>query len=214
MLRALRGATTVDDDVEEHVHERVVELLEQMLRAQRHRPRRRRQHPLHRHRRLHSTFPALGARKAGFGDVPLICARELDVVRGTPAVPPGDGAPLHRAQPRRAPPHLPRTARSASATTSPSRPRWRARRAGLVGTGLIGGSIGLALRRAGLARHRRTTRDERPRATALELGAIDAVGIDPDAEVTFVATPGAGGRRRPPARRWPPVRASSPTSAA
>ena len=28
---------------------------------------------------IHSTFPAAGARKIGLGDVPLICARELDV---------------------------------------------------------------------------------------------------------------------------------------
>lgn len=33
---------------------------------------------------LHSAFPAAGARKYGLGDVPLICARELDVVDGTP----------------------------------------------------------------------------------------------------------------------------------
>ncbi len=33
---------------------------------------------------LHATFPAAGARKMGLGDVPLICARELDVVGGTP----------------------------------------------------------------------------------------------------------------------------------
>jgi chorismate mutase len=33
---------------------------------------------------LHATFPAAGARKAGFGDVPLICARELDVHGATP----------------------------------------------------------------------------------------------------------------------------------
>jgi len=33
---------------------------------------------------LHSTFPAVGARKMGLGDVPLICARELDIEGGTP----------------------------------------------------------------------------------------------------------------------------------
>lgn len=32
---------------------------------------------------LHSTFPATAARKVGLGDVPLICARELDVEGGT-----------------------------------------------------------------------------------------------------------------------------------
>lgn len=33
---------------------------------------------------LHSTYPAAAARKLGLGDVPLLCARELDVVEGTP----------------------------------------------------------------------------------------------------------------------------------
>ena len=58
----------------------------------------------------------------------------------------------------------------------------------LIGTGLIGGSIGLALRKQGW---HVTGRDRDPEraARALELGALDAVGDDPDAEVTFVATP-------------------------
>jgi prephenate dehydrogenase len=63
-----------------------------------------------------------------------------------------------------------------------------ARRAGIVGTGLIGGSIGLALRARGW-HVTGTDRDEARAARALELGAIDAVGVDPDAEVTFIATP-------------------------
>jgi len=33
---------------------------------------------------IHSVFPALAARKFGLGDVPLICARELDIDGGTP----------------------------------------------------------------------------------------------------------------------------------
>jgi chorismate mutase len=83
-LRALRGATTVDEDVEAHVHERVVELLDQMCE---------RNGIDHEDvvsilftatDDVHSTFPAAGARKAGFGDVPLICARELDVHGATP----------------------------------------------------------------------------------------------------------------------------------
>jgi prephenate dehydrogenase len=62
------------------------------------------------------------------------------------------------------------------------------RRAAVVGTGLIGGSIGLALRARGW---HVTGRDRDPArsARALALGAIDALGDDPDAELTFVATP-------------------------
>lgn len=83
-VRALRGATTVDADTSEQISERVQELLQQML-----------------ERNdvdkddcisilftatddIHSMFPALAARGMGFGDVPLICARELDITGGTP----------------------------------------------------------------------------------------------------------------------------------
>lgn len=58
----------------------------------------------------------------------------------------------------------------------------------MVGTGLIGGSVGLALRRAGwhvTGRDRDPARAER----AVAIGAADAAGSDPDAAITFVATP-------------------------
>jgi chorismate mutase len=81
-LRALRGATTVDVDEEAHVHERVVVLLEEMC------ERNAVDHDdvvsilFTATDDIHSTFPATGARKLGLGDVPLICARELDIVGG------------------------------------------------------------------------------------------------------------------------------------
>ena len=61
-------------------------------------------------------------------------------------------------------------------------------RAQVVGTGLIGGSIGMALRARGW---HVTGRDADPSraARALELGALDEVGDDRGADVTFVATP-------------------------
>ena len=62
------------------------------------------------------------------------------------------------------------------------------RRAQLVGTGLIGGSIAAALRAAGWHVPGRDA-VEAHAARALELGVIDEVGVDPDAEVTFVAVP-------------------------
>lgn len=61
-------------------------------------------------------------------------------------------------------------------------------RANVVGVGLIGGSIGLALRARGW-RVSGEDHDASRTDRALELGVIDAVGLDPDAEVTFVATP-------------------------
>jgi chorismate mutase len=33
---------------------------------------------------IHALFPAAAARDVGFGDIPLICARELDIVDATP----------------------------------------------------------------------------------------------------------------------------------
>lgn len=76
--------------------------------------------------------------------------------------------------------------------TSPvSRPLPRKRggkRAAIVGTGLIGGSIGLALRGHGW-HVTGIDHDEQRAARALVVGALDAVGEDPDAEITFVATP-------------------------
>jgi prephenate dehydrogenase len=61
-------------------------------------------------------------------------------------------------------------------------------RAQVIGTGLIGGSIGLALRAQGW---RVTGRDADPARAerARELGALDEVGDDTTADITFVATP-------------------------
>lgn len=66
-------------------------------------------------------------------------------------------------------------------------------RAGLVGTGLVGGSLGLALRRAGIT-VRGYDRDPARTARAVELGAVDeAVGslreAAADADIVFVAVP-------------------------
>jgi chorismate mutase len=82
-VRALRGATTLDVDTEEHMTERVLELLEAMF------DRNALDHDdlisilFTATDDLHATFPATAARKYGLGDVPLICARELDVEGGT-----------------------------------------------------------------------------------------------------------------------------------
>ena len=58
----------------------------------------------------------------------------------------------------------------------------------MIGLGLIGGSVGLALREQGWF----VTGDDLDRVTvdqAMERGAVDAIGLDPDAEITFVAVP-------------------------
>src|SRR6266542_2141709 len=61
-------------------------------------------------------------------------------------------------------------------------------RAVVVGTGLIGGSVGMALRRLGWHVTGRDVELDRVEM-ALKLGALDAIGHDPEATVTFVATP-------------------------
>ena len=83
-VRALRGATTVDEDVPDRINERVQVLLNRMLER----------NGVDKEDLIsivftatddiHSMFPALAARAIGFGDVPLLCARELDIVSGTP----------------------------------------------------------------------------------------------------------------------------------
>jgi len=82
--RALRGATTVDVDEASHLTDRVCTLVTKML-----------------ERNavdkddivsilftatpdIHSVFPATAARTIDLGDVPLICAQELDIAGGTP----------------------------------------------------------------------------------------------------------------------------------
>jgi len=83
-VRALRGATTVDRDEPAHITERVVALLEEMIER----------NGVHHDDLIsilftatddiHSIFPATAARSVGLGDVPLICARELDIADATP----------------------------------------------------------------------------------------------------------------------------------
>jgi prephenate dehydrogenase len=63
-----------------------------------------------------------------------------------------------------------------------------ARCANVIGLGLIGGSIGLALRDAGWRVHGDDVRPERVDA-AVARGCVDERGINADAEVTFVAVP-------------------------
>ncbi len=62
------------------------------------------------------------------------------------------------------------------------------RRAQIIGTGLIGGSIALALRSRGWHVTGRDV-DARRSERALELGVLDAVGSDDAAELAFVAVP-------------------------
>jgi chorismate mutase len=78
-VRAVRGATQLDEDTREHMLDRVAEMVLDVMAA----------NGLEvddfisviftATSDLVSEFPAYAARRLGFGDVPLLCARELEV---------------------------------------------------------------------------------------------------------------------------------------
>jgi chorismate mutase len=85
-VRAVRGATQLDEDVREHLLDRVAEMVTDVIESNSldvddfisviftSTP------------DLVSEFPAYAARQLGFVDVPLICARELDIESAMPRV--------------------------------------------------------------------------------------------------------------------------------
>jgi chorismate mutase len=82
----VRGATQLDEDVRDHLLERVAEMVVDVMEA----------NGLvvedfisvifTATSDLVSEFPAYAARRLGFGDVPLICARELEIAGSMPHV--------------------------------------------------------------------------------------------------------------------------------
>ena len=92
---------------------------------------------------LRSAFPAAAARTLGIGDVPLLCAQELDVDGALPRVvrvlgARGAGRPQARGRPR-----VPQGCRGAAPGSRPVTPSLQ-----IVGAGLLGTSVGLALARS------------------------------------------------------------------
>lgn len=85
-VRAIRGATQLEDDVREHMLDRVAEMVQGVMQA----------NGLDvddfisiiftATSDLVSEFPAYAARQLGFSDVPLICARELEIEGSMPRV--------------------------------------------------------------------------------------------------------------------------------
>lgn len=81
-VRAIRGATTLDRDDREQVIERTQELIAALFER----------NELHEDDLIsivftatgdiHAAFPAEAAREAGITHVPLLCARELEIVGG------------------------------------------------------------------------------------------------------------------------------------
>lgn len=85
-MRAVRGATQLDTDERDHLLDSVDELIRLILA----------ENELTHDDLvsmvftatpdLHSEFPALAARRLGIGDVPLLCAQEIDVTGAMPRV--------------------------------------------------------------------------------------------------------------------------------
>jgi chorismate mutase len=85
-VRAIRGATQLDRDDRDHLLESVAELVRSILE----------QNAIDNDDLismmltatpdLRSEFPAVAARALGIGDVPLICAQEIDVAGALPRV--------------------------------------------------------------------------------------------------------------------------------
>lgn len=85
-VRAVRGATQLDEDTREHMLDRVAELVTDVMAA----------NDLDvddfisiiftATSDLVSEFPAYAARQLGFSDVPLVCARELEIEGSMPRV--------------------------------------------------------------------------------------------------------------------------------
>ena len=85
-VRAVRGATQLEEDSRDHMLERVAEMVLDVMAS----------NGLDvddfisviftATSDLVSEFPAYAARRLGFGEVPLICARELEIDRSMPRV--------------------------------------------------------------------------------------------------------------------------------
>lgn len=85
-VRAIRGATQLEEDVRDHMLERVAEMVTDVMTS----------NSLEvddfisvvftATSDLVSEFPAYAARRLGFGEVPLLCARELEIEGSMPRV--------------------------------------------------------------------------------------------------------------------------------
>jgi chorismate mutase len=83
-VRAVRGATTVDADTSDDVVRATAGLLEEMMRRNGVEKEDLVSIVFTATPDLRSEFPAAAARKIGISDVPLLCARELDIEGAVP----------------------------------------------------------------------------------------------------------------------------------
>jgi prephenate dehydrogenase len=164
-IAAVRGAVSVASNTAEEIGEATARLLEALVVANRLEPARIVSALFTATPDLDADFPAHAARRLGWRDVPLLCAREMAVpgamprvvrvlltVAGVPAgvrlkpVYLGGAAAL---RPDLAAPGGSETEESPSRRKAGATGARAPRRVALIGLGQIGGSIGLALGRAG-----------------------------------------------------------------
>ena len=85
-MRAIRGATQLDSDDRDHLLVSVEELIREIFSQNDVDTDNLVSMILTATPDLHSEFPALAARQLGIGDVPLLCAQEIDVHGAMPRV--------------------------------------------------------------------------------------------------------------------------------
>ena len=85
-VRAVRGATQLEDDSREHMLDRVAEMVTDVMRSNELQVEDFISIIFTATSDLTSEFPAYAARRLGFDDVPLICARELEIEGSMPRV--------------------------------------------------------------------------------------------------------------------------------
>lgn len=83
-VRGIRGATTTEADSEKAIVDATVELLAEIIRANRLKPDDIAAAWFTTTSDLTAEFPAAAARQMGWGDVPLLCAHEMAVPRSNP----------------------------------------------------------------------------------------------------------------------------------
>jgi chorismate mutase len=85
-VRAVRGATQLESDEREHMLDRVAEMVRDVMEANELAVEDFISIIFTATSDLHAEFPAYAARQLGFDDVPLICARELEIDASMPRV--------------------------------------------------------------------------------------------------------------------------------
>ncbi len=212
IVAAVRGAASVDDNTSDAIVEATTRLLGAIMERNGLAPAQLVSVLFTATDDLDADFPAHSARRLGWNDVPLLCAREIAVlgaprgiVRVLLTVRDAPGArlePVYLGAAIALRPDLAPAAANAAATRAPAASSRTAgpgdasarTRVAIIGLGQIGGSMGLALGATGRWRRAGFDADAARTAEALRLGVIDVAAPSArvacaDAEIAIVAVP-------------------------